>query len=103
MNYFGTPLVDGKPDPALASKNYNVADSVIQYDDRWLDLLVNWTPNWTPNDSTAVRSRFYNIDSQRHWRDVEAYRYKPCAVVCLGDCTRYFVVCGMVQRHTLTN
>lgn len=73
MKYFGTPLIDGKPDPVLAEKNYNVADSVIEFDDRWIDVLVNWTPN----DNVSVRSRFYDIDSDRHWRDVEAYRYNP--------------------------
>ncbi|USX24909.1 TonB-dependent siderophore receptor [Oxalobacteraceae bacterium OTU3CINTB1] len=73
MKYFGTPLIDGKPDPALAEKNYNVADSVMRYDDRWIDLLVNWSPN----DNVSVRSRFYDIDSDRHWRDIEAYRYNP--------------------------
>ena len=73
MKYFGTPLIDGKPDPALAEKNYNVADSVIVYDDRWIDVLVNWSPT----DGVSVRSRFYDIDSDRHWRDVEAYRYNP--------------------------
>lgn len=73
MRYFGTPLVDGKPDPAIERKNYNVADSVIQYNDRWFDLLVNWKPN----DDVTLRSRFYDIDSDRHWREVEAYRYNP--------------------------
>jgi iron complex outermembrane receptor protein len=71
MRYFGTPLVDGKPVPALAGKNYNVADSVMTFDDRWTDLLVNWRPG----DGTAVRSRFYRIASKRHWRDVEGYYY----------------------------
>ncbi|HEX8602218.1 MAG TPA: TonB-dependent receptor [Pseudoduganella sp.] len=71
MRYFGTPLVDGKPVAALAGKNYNVADSVMQFDDRWTDVLVNWQPN----DRTTVRSRFYHIGSDRHWRNVEGYYY----------------------------
>lgn len=73
MRYFGTPLVNGQPDAAIARENYNVGDSVIQYDDRWVDLLVNWTPN----NATTVRSRFYDLSSDRHWRDVEAYLYNP--------------------------
>ncbi|WP_432378221.1 TonB-dependent receptor [Duganella sp. P38] len=73
MRYFGTPLINGKPDPAIERQNYNVADSVIQYDDRWADLLLNWQPN----ESTTVRSRFYDISSDRHWREVEAYVYNP--------------------------
>jgi iron complex outermembrane recepter protein len=87
MKYFGTPLIDGKPDPALAEKNYNVADSVIQYDDRWIDLLVNWSPN----DNVSVRSRFYDIDSDRHWRDVEAYLYNPATrLVDRSDATEIY-------------
>lgn len=71
MRYFGTPLVDGKPVPAIADRNYNVADSVMRFDDRWTDVLVNWQPN----DATTVRSRFYRVASDRHWRDVEGYSY----------------------------
>lgn len=87
MKYFGTPLIDGKPDPALADKNYNVADSVMRYDDRWIDVLVNWSPN----DSVSVRSRFYDIDSDRHWRDVEAYRYNPATrLIDRSDATEIY-------------
>ena len=87
MKYFGTPLIDGKPDPALAEKNYNVADSVMKYDDRWIDVLVNWSPN----DSVSVRSRFYDIDSDRHWRDVEAYRYNPATrLIDRSDATEIY-------------
>jgi len=87
MKYFGTPLIDGKPDPALAEKNYNVADSVMKYDDRWIDVLVNWSPN----DKVGVRSRFYDIDSDRHWRDVEAYRYNPATrLIDRSDATEIY-------------
>ncbi|USX12444.1 TonB-dependent siderophore receptor [Oxalobacteraceae bacterium OTU3CAMAD1] len=87
MKYFGTPLIDGKPDPALADKNYNVADSVMRYDDRWIDVLVNWSPN----DNVSVRSRFYDIDSDRHWRDVEAYRYNPATrLIDRSDATEIY-------------
>lgn len=87
MNYFGTPLVDGKPDAALAKQNYNVADSVMQYDDRWVDVLVNWTPN----DSTSVRSRFYDINSKRHWRDVEAYTFnRSTGLIDRADATEIY-------------
>lgn len=87
MKYFGTPLIDGKPDPALAEKNYNVADSVMKYHDRWIDVLVNWSPN----DKVSVRSRFYDIDSDRHWRDVEAYRYNPATrLIDRSDATEIY-------------
>ena len=73
MRYFGTPLVEGRQLAALREKNYNVADSRIDYRDGWTDLLANWRPN----DNTTVRSRLYHVDSRRHWRNAEAYVYDP--------------------------
>jgi len=73
MRYFGTPLVEGRQLEALSGKNYNVADSTIEYKDTWLDVLANWRPN----ERTTVRSRLYHVDSNRHWRNAEAYVYNP--------------------------
>jgi len=73
LRYFGTPLVEGRQLEALGGKNYNVADSRIDYQDTWLDLMANWRPN----QHTTVRSRLYHIDSRRHWRNAEAYVYNP--------------------------
>lgn len=69
MRYFGTPLVDGRQLPALRDKNYNVADSVIQYDDRWSEAALEWTPS----AATTLRSKLYHIQSSRHYRNAEAY------------------------------
>ncbi|ARP89277.1 TonB-dependent siderophore receptor [Bordetella genomosp. 9] len=84
MRYFGTPLVDGKLDDALRRKNYNVGDAMIRYDDRWWELAAQWTPN----ANTTVRSRLYQVDSHRHWRDAEYYDYLPSS--------------GLVQRSSYT-
>lgn len=73
MRYFGTPLVNGRQLEALRSKNYNVSDSTIKFDDRWTELSAEWTPNV----DTTVRSKLYYIDSKRHWRNVESYVYNP--------------------------
>lgn len=73
MRYFGTPLVDGQQLEATRDRNYNVADSVITYKDRWFGLDANWQPN----AATSVRSRFYRVDSDRHWRNAESYVYNP--------------------------
>jgi len=73
MRYFGTPLVAGRQLEALREKNYNVQDSTIDYKDTWVDLLANWKPN----ANTTVRSRLYHVNSDRHWRNAEAYRYNP--------------------------
>lgn len=84
MRYFGTPLIDGRPDDSLRKKNYNVGDSMIKYDDRWLELSAQWTPN----SDTTVRSRLYQVDSHRHWRDAEYYDYLPSS--------------GLVERSSYT-
>ncbi|WP_229515649.1 TonB-dependent siderophore receptor, partial [Massilia sp. CFBP 13647] len=73
MRYFGTPLVEGRQLEALREKNYNVQDSTIDYKDTWVDLLANWKPN----ANTTVRSRLYHVNSDRHWRNAEAYLYNP--------------------------
>lgn len=73
MRYFGTPLVDGALLAAIAAKNYNVADSRIDYKDRWTELSVQWTPG----RDLVVRSKLYHIQSDRYWRNAETYVYNP--------------------------
>lgn len=73
MRYFGTPLVGGRQLDRLRDKNYNIGDGIIDYRDRWLGLDANWQPN----ESTTVRTRFYRVDSNRHWRNAESYVYNP--------------------------
>ena len=71
MRYFGTPLVNGRQLEALRKKNYNVADSAIEYRDRWTELSAHWTPN----SQLVVRSKLYHITSDRYWRNAEAYAH----------------------------
>ena len=71
MRYFGTPLVDGQQLNALRHENYNVSDSVIRFRDRWSQLDAVWTPN----NTVEWRTRLYQVDSQRDWRNAEAYVY----------------------------
>lgn len=73
MRYFGTPLVDGQQRDALRHRNYNVADSMIRFRDRWSELDAVWTPN----DAVEWRTRLYQIDSHRDWRNAERYVYNP--------------------------
>lgn len=71
MRYFGMPLVNGRALSAIKDNNYNVADGQIRYKDRWTDLSVQWAPS----SQMAVRSRFYHVQSNRYWRNAEAYVY----------------------------
>lgn len=84
MAYFGVPLINGEQDDSLRRKNYNVEDSKITFRDRWTELAAQWTPN----DSVTVRSRLYQIDSSRHWRNAEYYTYLPAL--------------GQIQRSSYT-
>ncbi len=73
MRYFGTPLVEGRQLDALRHRNYNVADSLIRFRDRWTQLDAAWTPT----RDVEWRTRFYQVDSQRDWRNAEAYAHDP--------------------------
>ncbi len=71
VRYFGTPLVNGKQEKSLRGNNYNVKDSVIQYDDEWAEVAFNWQAN----ENTTLSTKFYNIDSYREWKNTEQYLY----------------------------
>lgn len=73
MQYFGTPLVEGRQVEALRHRNYNVADADIDYRDRWTDLSAQWKVN----AATTVRAKLYYIDSDRYYRNTETYLYNP--------------------------
>ncbi len=75
MRYFGMPLVNGEQDDSLREKNFNVDDATIDFRDSWNELAALWTPN----DAVTVRSRLYQIDSERHWRNAEYYDYLPAS------------------------
>ncbi|WMJ69363.1 TonB-dependent receptor [Stenotrophomonas sp. 24(2023)] len=75
MRYFGTPLVNGQQLDALRHRNYNVADSMIRFRDRWSQLDAVWTPN----ASVEWRTRLYQVDSQRDWRNAERYVFNPAS------------------------
>lgn len=69
MRYFGTPLINGKQLSSVSDKNYNVDDSRIDFTDRRTELAAQWTPN----ADVTVRSKLYQIDSHRYWRNAEKY------------------------------
>src|SRR5690606_587499 len=71
--YFGTPLVDGRIDERVRYRNYNVEDSLVRYKDGYTQLRAEWTPA----DNVTVRSNSYYLTSDRNWRNVENYLYRP--------------------------
>ncbi|TKT75084.1 TonB-dependent siderophore receptor [Aquamicrobium sp. LC103] len=71
--YFGTPLIDGRLDERLRHKNYNVADSLVRFHDH----LTQIKAEWTPSDNLSINSTTYYLSSDRDWRNVESYLYRP--------------------------
>lgn len=71
MPYFGVPLVNRRLDERNRHENYNVADAIDKYRDRWIRLDAEWTPT----DKVRVRNQLYSLTSRRHWRNSEAYSY----------------------------
>jgi len=71
QRYFGTPLVNGHLLEALRFNNYNVGDSNIRYQDSWNQVKTEWQVT----DGIVVQNTIYDLDSRRHWKDVESYAY----------------------------
>ncbi len=78
MRYWGTPLIAGRLDDRNKRRNYNVADSKIEYRDDRETLVVDWAPN----ESVSLQNSIYRIASKRQWFDLELY----CWVAADGDC-----------------
>lgn len=75
QRYWGTPVVNGQLAEGLRTQNYNVADSVIRYEDDWTRLRVDWRAA----EGVRVRHETYFLDTDRHWRNVERYAFAPGA------------------------
>ncbi|ACK83694.1 TonB-dependent receptor [Methylorubrum extorquens] len=71
--YWGTPLVNGRVPDTIRFNNYNVRDSKIAWTDNWTQFRTEWAPS----ADVTVRSTAYRLQSRRHWRDVEQYRFNP--------------------------
>lgn len=74
-SYQGTPLVNGRVPDSIRKNNYNVADSLVEYEDWWPRLQVKWNIN----DHAQLRSETYYLTAEREWRNVESYAYDPLA------------------------
>lgn len=69
--YFGTPLKNGQLDARQRRSNYNVADSVVRYDDRVWRLKVDWQVS----AALRLRNETYHLSTDRHWRNAESYAF----------------------------
>ena len=71
--YFGTPALDGRVVRHLRGENYNSSDSTIFFRDRRFRARANWQAN----DWLTIRNETYHFSADRHWRNIEGYRYNP--------------------------
>lgn len=71
MEYFGTPLVDGRIDNQVRKRNFNVADAELHYRDNRTTL----TGEWSPNDIITVTNAAYRLTSKRLFKNLESYFY----------------------------
>nr|WP_286197392.1 TonB-dependent receptor [Variovorax boronicumulans] len=73
--YWGTPGLNGHVVEALRGENYNAGDSIIRYEDDRLRAKVRWRAN----DIVTVRNELFHFETDRRWRNIEAYVYNPTA------------------------
>ena len=69
--YWGTPLVDGAVDDSIRRNNYNVEDGLIEYEDLWPRLSLDWQIT----DNIRFRNDTFYMNVDRQWRNVESYSY----------------------------
>lgn len=71
LRYWGTPLVNGIIPDRIRDKSYNVRDSDVSYVDNWTQFKTEWSPT----DWLELRNAAYRLTSNRHWHNVEGYKY----------------------------
>jgi iron complex outermembrane receptor protein len=69
MEYFGTPLIDGRLVDANQRRNYNVADASLHYRDNRTTL----TAEWRPSEAVTVSNTAYRLTSKRLFKNLESY------------------------------
>ena len=77
--YFGTPLKNGQLDKRVRRTNYNVADSVVKYDDRMWRLKVDYQAA----PGLRLRNETYHLSTDRHWRNAESYAFNAAGTQVL--------------------
>lgn len=73
MHYLGTPVFNGAPVPGTETKNYNIADSDLFFQDKWVTLDTEWKPS----ASLTVHNTLYSLTHNRRYRDATVFTYVP--------------------------
>lgn len=72
-DYWGTPTHEGKVVKSLRHENYNASNGLIHYKDN----RVRARAEWAVNSRVTLRNELFHFTSDRHWKNIEAYRYQP--------------------------
>lgn len=73
MHYLGTPVFNGAPVPGTETRNYNIADSDLFFQDKWLTLDTEWKPS----TDVTVHNTLYRLEHNRRYRDATVFTYVP--------------------------
>lgn len=73
MQYLGTPVLNGAPVPGTLTRNYNIADADLYFQDKWLTLDTEWKAT----DRITVHNTIYRLEHNRRYRDVTVFTYQP--------------------------
>ncbi|WP_175541742.1 TonB-dependent siderophore receptor [Polaromonas sp. YR568] len=73
MHYLGTPVFNGAPVPGTETKNYNIADSDLFFQDKWVTLDTEWKPS----ADVTVHNTLYSLTHNRRYRDATVFTYVP--------------------------
>lgn len=73
--YWGTPSINGRVVEALRGENYNAGDSIIRYEEDRLRAKLKWRAS----DVVTLRNELFHFNTDRRWRNIEAYAYNPVA------------------------
>ncbi len=69
--YWGTPILAGKLDPAIRYSNFTSTDSYMNF----VDNVLQFKADWTASDNLSVHNDLYVLNTHRQWHDVETYTY----------------------------
>jgi iron complex outermembrane recepter protein len=71
MRYFGVPNVNDDFFDDFVGMNFNVSDSELHYEDDSIRLKADWQAT----DSVSLEAEIYQLQTDRFWKNTEAYFY----------------------------
>jgi len=90
--YIGTPVINGHIKKGWRDENYNASNSMINYEDKRFRARMEWKAN----EWLTVRDELYYFEADRHWKNIEKYRYDP-ATGMIGRSDYMELIHGMDQ------